>query len=53
MTRSQAARRKWLQSGMNTAAVDLPGSLLDRSSCCTGHIQEPLAPILGAVAVRE
>lgn len=46
MTRSWAARQRWLQSGRSTAAVDLPGSLPDRSSCCTGHIREPLRRLL-------
>jgi hypothetical protein len=41
MMQSQAVRQHWQQSGRSTVAVDSPGSLLDRSSCCTGHIQEP------------
>jgi hypothetical protein len=46
MTRSWVVRRKQLQPGRSTAAVDLPGSLLDRSSHCTGHNQEPLHQVL-------
>jgi hypothetical protein len=35
-----------MQLGRSMVAVGLPGSLPDRSSCCTGHIQEPLRRLL-------
>jgi len=46
MTQSRVARQRLPQFGRSMAAVDLPGSLLDRSNCCTGRIQEPLRQFL-------